>query len=117
MSHKYNHNTYKHPRCEALERLTTLSSLGTTTPVGGKGHDLDCFDSSGKLIQFKGTQHRIFSTAPTKGELCAITLTFVSDPNEEEGAKTEVYCGDPKDLKDASPNVLPDPEPESSEND
>ena len=104
VSNQYN-GRYKHPRCEALNRIAPL--LGSTST----GRDLDCFDENRNIKHLKGIKHRIFSTAPTKDVLCLIRLIFRSDSR----AKTEVYCDNPKDFKGASPIVLPAPEPDPGE--
>ena len=113
LSHQYN-GRYRHPRCEALERVR--SYLGTITSIGSTGHDLDCFDENRNINHLKGIKHRIYSTAPTKDVLCAIRLTFA---NTDESAKTEVYCGNPKDFKGGSPIELlsPNPDPGEEEDD
>ena len=108
VSHQYN-GRYKHPRCEALDRLIGLNTVGTENSVGGTGHDFDCIDNSGNIVNFIGTKHRIYTTAPTKDKLCVIQLTFANDSDDEEKAKTKVTCGKPVEFKDASPNELPDP--------
>ena len=93
VSHRHN-GGYKHPCCAPFYRIWSLGdTLGATAPIGSHGHPFDCFDTEGNLVHYTNIYHRVYSTAPTKDVLCVITLTFASDPNEEERAKTEYFCG------------------------
>lgn len=91
VSHRHN-GGYKHPRCDAFIGL--WSSFGAAAPIGSKGLNIDCFDTNRNLKHYTNIYHRVYSTAPTSGEICAITLTFSSD----KGAVTEYLCGGPHDI-------------------
>ena len=107
VSHQYI-GRHSHPRCEAIDKVMKLNTVGTNHPIGGTGHDFYCcIDKdckSGNIEEMK-IQHRIFSTAPTKDLLCVISLTFI----KEGGAKTEVHYGKAEEFKGATSNELPHP--------
>jgi beta-lactamase superfamily II metal-dependent hydrolase len=85
VSHVFNGH-YKHPRCEAVRLILDLNTVGTTTI----NHPFTCFENDGTEISGQ-TQLRMYSTAPTAGELCLIEMTFSA--NSE--ADTAYYCAPP----------------------
>ena len=93
ISHKYE-NRYKHPRCEAIDRLMGLKTVGTTGgAIGGAGHIFTCYRPDGPHNDHK-ILHRLYSTAPRANTICYIKLVFTlpSDPALQGKASTNYYC-------------------------
>ena len=89
ISHVYG-GRYRHPRCEALDRLIQCCNIGVASGTpGAKEHDLTCFKEKYKVD--KCVYHRVFSTAPRVDKICLITLSFF----ESKEPITGYYCGAP----------------------
>ena len=90
VSHVYN-GKYRHPTCEAIERLKHRKCLGTTSRGG---HDFTCIskkrERNGQFVRnHEIIQHRLYSTAPIHDKKCTIVLLFTR--NKE--ATTNIFCG------------------------
>ena len=91
VSHSY-YSKYNHPRCEAIDRLKKVGSIGTVGGPSATTHAFTCFDN--KTPKTEDIKHRIYSTAPEKDKVCLIILSF----EENEEAVTNYFCDDPKDF-------------------
>ena len=83
VSHAYI-GQYGHPRCEAINRLMNVGSIGVET-----SHTFTCVKSRKPVVVDQADIcHRLFSTSPTDSTMCVIKLVFVlSQP-----AVTHYYC-------------------------
>lgn len=89
VSHMYNHGSFHHPRCEAYERVKENCPIGTNGPIP---HAFTCFDRSDHetnkyVTKQKKIWYRIYSTAPTKDDLCLISLVFARGLEARTGYK------------------------------
>ena len=83
VSHMYN-GTYGHPRCDAIERLMNLKTMGTTKE---SSHPFTCNCNKKSVIDLD-TRCRFYSTAPRKDVICTIELSFTAN----QVATTNNYC-------------------------
>ena len=91
ISHAYI-GKYGHPRCDAMDILDALKTVGTTAPLSGT-HQYTCVNTStgSKVAKDSDIQHRVFNTAPRTDVICFIVLSF--DTNKP--AETKYYCDKP----------------------
>ena len=95
ISHKYIYGKYYHPRCDAINRLMEVGSVGLASeaePVPFP-HDITCFFNDGSSLD-QQVYHRVYNTAPRKDKICLIVMTFKVDRE----ATTEYFCDDPKEF-------------------
>ena len=93
ISHKYIYGRYYHPRCDAINRLMAVGSVGMASgaePISFP-HDITCFFNDGSSLD-QQVYHRVYNTAPRKDKICLIVITFKVDKQ----ATTEYFCDDPK---------------------
>ena len=70
---------YNHPRCDAIERLLSVGSIGTDTILTTSTHQFYCAMSNGSFDRGK-TCHDIFSTYPTPNDFCVIAFKVEKFP-------------------------------------
>lgn len=70
---------YNHPRCDAIKRLLSVGSIGTDTLFSPLTHPFYCAMSDGSLDYGK-TCHDIFSTYPTRNDICVIAFKVEKFP-------------------------------------
>ena len=95
ISHKYIYGRYYHPRCDAINRLMAVGSVGLASgakPVSFP-HDITCFFNDGSSLD-QQVYHRVYNTAPRKDKICLIVMTF----KVANQATTEYFCDDPKEF-------------------
>ena len=91
VSHAYI-GKYGHPRCDAMDILENLGTVGKTALLSGT-HQSTCVDTSTgtKVPKNKDFHDRVYSTAPRTDAVCFIVLSF----DENKPAETDYYCGKP----------------------
>ena len=91
ISHAYI-GKYGHPRCEAMDILDALGTVGTTGFFSGT-HQSTCVetDTGMKVAKDSDIHHRVYSTASRTDVICFIVLSF----EVNKSATTHYYCGKP----------------------
>ena len=99
ISHTY-FGKYGHPRCEAMDILDALGTVGTTGFFSGT-HQSTCVETGTgmKVAKDSDIHHRVYSTAPRTDVICFIVLSF----EVNKSATTHYYCGKPSTFLTGSP--------------